>query len=377
MSVFGFGHEVVTSTTKPANPSVGQLIYCSDTDEYLKYVNYGGANRWMQAVLKPGRNMVYNSQMAVAQRATSVGSISSATSLGYYTADRWDVYAVTAGTWTQDVVSDAPTIMGAAKSLRMTCNVANGSLSSGSLIRIRQKFEGQDMQRIRKGTASAVPVTLSFWVKSNAPGTYVCGFYDYVNSRTIASTYTINATATWEYKSVTFAGDTTGAITNNTSAGMQISFDLAAGSGFNGTLATSWAADISSNIAGGQSNLAAAVNNYWQITGVQLEIGTAPSEYEYREYGDELRRCQRYYEQVAHAGRYYSNDGYWGFNFSFKVTKRAADYTMTVVSTGNSSTFSSVGAVQNTIQAANYQASGLAAGMYYAYGYTVGINAEI
>ena len=74
MSIFTSGHEVVTSSTKPASPSVGQLIYCTDTDEYLKYVSYGGANRWMQVDVKPNRNVIINGGMNVAQRGTSTAS---------------------------------------------------------------------------------------------------------------------------------------------------------------------------------------------------------------------------------------------------------------------------------------------------------------
>jgi hypothetical protein len=161
---------------------------------------------------------------------------------------------------------------------------------------IQQRLEGQDLQRVRKGTSAAQKLTLSFWVKSNVTGTYVVDMYDNNNTRQVSAAYTITASATWEKKTITFPADTTGAFTNDNGLSLYLFWWLGAGSTFtSGTLNTSWAAITSANRAVGQTNLAAATNNYWQVTGAQLEVGDVATDFEFKSFGQELRECQRYF----------------------------------------------------------------------------------
>lgn len=249
------------------------------------------------------RNLVINGAMQVAQRGTSTAGISAVTSNGYYTADRFELYTDTAGTWTQSVVAEAPTGQGFNKSLKMLCTTANTSLSAGSLCQIRTKFEGQDLQRIKKGTSSAMPLTVSFWVRANVTGTYVVGMYDYTNIRLVAAQYTISASGVWEKKTVTFPADTTGVLNNDNALSLQLHFRLAAGSTFSsGTLQTSWGTDVPANSSVGQTNLASAINNYWQITGVQLEAGSVATPFEFESFETTLRKCFRYYQKSYETG---------------------------------------------------------------------------
>lgn len=246
------------------------------------------------------RNLVTNGAMQVAQRGTSTAGISAVTSNGYYTADRFELYTDTAGTWTQSVVAEAPTGQGFNKSLKMLCTTANASLSAGSLCQIRTKFESQDLQRIKKGTSSAMPLTVSFWVRANVTGTYVVGMYDYTNIRLVAAQYTISASGVWEKKTVTFPADTTGVLNNDNALSLQLHFRLAAGSTFSsGTLQTSWGTDVPANSSVGQTNLASAINNYWQITGVQLESGSVATPFEFEPFETTLRKCQRYFQKCT------------------------------------------------------------------------------
>lgn len=241
-----------------------------------------------------GRNLLYNGAMQVAQRGTSKTGI---TSTGYYTADRWRTLASGAGTWTQTVEADGPTGSGFTKSLKMECTSANASLDAGDYVIIEQRLEGQDLQALKKGTSSAESITLSFWVKSNVTGTYVVQFGDLDNSRAIAATYTVSSSGTWEKKTITFAGDTTGAFDNDNAASLYMRHWLTAGSNFtSGSLATSWQSTTDANLAVGQVNASASTSNYWQITGVQLEAGTVATAFEHKAYGTELAECQRYYE---------------------------------------------------------------------------------
>jgi len=265
-----------------------------------------GQYQWLvqQGILDPagsgfggGENLLDNGAMQIHQRGTSKGSIGSVSGL-YYTADRWSFYNENLGTWTQSVADDAPTGSGFRKSLKMTIDsgAESPNPSAEDYVRVVQAIEGQNLQSVRKGTADAQPLTVSFWVKSNKTGTYIAELYDLDNTRSVSASYTINASATWEQKSITFPADTTGAFDNDNAASMSLVFHLADGSNFtSGTLATSWAAVTPANRAAGQVNLADTNANYWQITGVQLETGPSATNYQFKNYGQELAECQRYY----------------------------------------------------------------------------------
>jgi hypothetical protein len=257
----------------------------------------------------PNRNLLYNGAMQVAQRGTSTTGI---TATGYYTADRWQAILSGLGTWTQTVENDAPTGSGFRKSLKMLCTTSDAAPAAGDLLYMTQILEGQDVQRIAKGTSSAQQVTLSFWVKANVTGTYVAELYDVNNTRQVSAAYTVSASATWEKKTITFPADTTGVFTNDNAAALYAIFWLGAGSTYTGgTLNTVWAADTSNKRAAGQTNLAAATNNYWQITGVQLEVGPTGTGFEFKSFGQELRECQRYYQRIV-AGTAYGYVSHWG-----------------------------------------------------------------
>jgi hypothetical protein len=262
----------------------------------------------MEAVAGPplARNILYNGAMQVAQRSSSVASITAA---GYYTADRWNLDISSLGTWTQSVDNDAPTGSGLRKSLKMLCTTADASPAAGDYCIIQQRLEGQDLQRIAKGTSSAQPLAVSFWTKSSTTGTYNCYLQDLDNSRSISAQYTISASGTWEYKTVYFPADTTGAFDNDNAVSLYLVFVLGAGSSWtSGTTPTSWQTVTLANLAPGQTNLAAASSNYWQVTGVQLETGSVATGFEFLPYGDELARCQRYY--FRESGTTNQNYGY-------------------------------------------------------------------
>jgi hypothetical protein len=201
------------------------------------------------------------------------------------------------GTWTQTVENDAPTGSGFRKSLKTLCTTADASPAAGDLMFIRQKLEGQNLQSIKKGTSSASQISLTFWVKSNVTGTYVFELYDVDNARHICRTYTINSSATWEKKTIVLPSDTSGAFDNDNNESLNVNFWLGAGSTYtSGSLSTSWGSFANANRAVGQTNVAAATNNYWQITGVQLEANPVATDFEFRPIGVELQLCQRYYQ---------------------------------------------------------------------------------
>jgi len=164
------------------------------------------------------RNLIINGDMSIAQRGTSTSSI---TSSGYYTCDRWRIGS-DVGTFTQTQSTDVPTSQGFAKSLKMDCTTADTSLSADANLFLSQRFEGQNLQYLKKGTSSAESLTCSFWVKSNKTGTYILMLDDIDNSRSISKSYTISSANTWEKKTITYAGDTSGALDNDNAR----SFDI-------------------------------------------------------------------------------------------------------------------------------------------------------
>lgn len=243
----------------------------------------------------PNRNLLYNGAMQVAQRGTSTAGI---TGQGYYTADRWNFFPSSFGTWTQSIVSDAPSGSGLTRSLKLLCT-SSSSPSTSNYIILAQGLEGQDVQRIAKGTSSASHLTLSFWIKSNITNTYIVEMQDNNNVRSVSAQYSINAANTWERKIITFPPDAIGAMNNDNGLSLQPSFWFGSGTNYSsGTLPTTWGT-TGSGRANGCGNLASSVNNYVQITGVQLETGSVATPFEFKSYAQELRECQRYYQKFT------------------------------------------------------------------------------
>ena len=241
------------------------------------------------------RNMIINGAMQVAQRGTSFAAIGN----GDYSLDRWQFTESSIGAYTITQDSSAPD--GFANSLKIDCTTADASPASGEWLTFQYKIEGQDLQQLKKGTASAESVTLSFWVKCNKTGNIQVNLKDEDNNRQIGNTVTIDSADTWEQKSLTFAGDTTGALGDDNACSMFIEWWLDSGSSLSsGAVPTSWEtkADTDRN-AGGTLAFADSTSNYINITGVQLELGTVATEYEHRSYGEELAACQRYYQIIA------------------------------------------------------------------------------
>jgi len=263
------------------------------------------------------RNIIINGDMSQSQRSTSVSSI---TGSGYNTVDRWHIVLSGLGTWTQSQSTDVPTGQGFATSFKMDCTTADASPGSGDFLFLNQKVEGQNVQYLKKGTSSAESTTLSFWVKSNKTGTYICELDDNDNTRNINKSYTINSANTWEKKTITYAGDTTGAFGNDNGNSLQVIWWLGAGSNYtSGTLNNAWESTTNANRAVGQVNLADNTANEWYITGVQLEAGTSASDFEFLPVDVNLERCQRYYNKYIGASGSNTGSSYNGSTGTFFV----------------------------------------------------------
>lgn len=242
------------------------------------------------------RNLVVNGAMQVAQRATQVTGV---TGGGYLTCDRMNLLLSGLGTWTVDQSTDAPT--GFSNSWKLTCTTADATPASGDYCAATTRIEAQNLQHLNYGSSDAVPITMSFYVKSNKTGAASLELFqeDPSTDRMFPQSYTINSANTWEYKTITFTGDTSGLINNDNGIGFYVSFWMNSGSVYTGgATSTTWIDFDVTRRNPSNLGVGGAVSDYFAITGIQLEVGEKATPFEHRSYGDELARCQRYYQEL-------------------------------------------------------------------------------
>ena len=281
------------------------------------------------------KNLVTNGAMQVAQRSASETGLGAAA--GYFTLDRWKIdTANSAGRFTMTQTADGPS--GFANCLKLDCTTADTSLAASEHLIISQRFEGQDLQQIKKGTSDAELITISFYVKASAAFTFGVELYDADNARQITKLYT--TTTGWVRHELTFPADTTGAFTDDNLESLQLGFWLHAGSTFaSGTLNTAaWASNTNANRAAGIDSFYSSTDNNFFITGVQMEIGSQATNFEHRSFGEELALCQRYYQKwlsntaadSVHSGGCISDTAFIG-DYFLRTTMRTEP---TLVSSG-------------------------------------------
>jgi len=240
------------------------------------------------------RNLIINGGMQVAQRGTSHAAVASLA----FTLDRFSFSHSQDGAFT--VTQDSSGPAGFANSLKLDVTTADSSLAAGQYLLMEHKIEAQNLQQLAFGTSSAKNFTLSFYVKSNKTGTYAVNVMHEDNSSILANlTYTINSANTWERKTLTFTGDTTGAINDDNGSGFKMGFGLAMGGTYtSGDTSASFRTFANANYGAGQTvNILDSTSNEWFITGVQLEVGDTATDFEHRTFGDELIKCERYLQK--------------------------------------------------------------------------------
>jgi hypothetical protein len=253
---------------------------------------------------------------------------------GYYACDRFKLDLSGAGTWSISQDTDAPDGFG--HSYKLDCTTANASLSSSSYFIFQYRPEGQDLQHLEYGLSIAKSVTISFWIKSNLTGTYHFNLLGQgATSKQIGKSYTIDTADTWEYKTITFEGDTSVSIDNDSGAGLLLEWWLAGGTNYtSGTTPTVWENYSATNRAADLDvNIASSTSNYLNITGVQLEVGNVATPFEHESYETTLRKCQRYFYSALDDNvtsgwpivnvNAYSNNNNYGV-LEFPVEMRAA-----------------------------------------------------
>jgi len=246
------------------------------------------------AAAEPNKNMVINGAMQVNQR----GNVTGKTAATFGGPDRFALGITSHGTYSISQSTTVPTGYGFPTSYKLDCTTADTSIAANAEVTIQYKMEGQDLQRLKKGTSSAEAVTISFWCKSNLTGTYTLEIYDSDNTRHFPQNYTISSADTWEHKVLTFAGDTTGTFSNDNAHSAVLVWWLAAGSNYTGgTQSTAWASASSANTRVSSSivNMSSSTSNEFLLTGVQMEVGSYNTPFEFESYETTLEKCYRYY----------------------------------------------------------------------------------
>ena len=315
------------------------------------------------------RNRIINGAMVIDQRNAGA-SVTPTT--GVYTLDRWLAAAYSASSKfsvQQNAGSVTPPV-GFTNYLGVT-SLSAYSVSASDFLCLIHSIEGYNIADLGWGTANAKTVTLSFWVRSSLTGTFGGALANQDGSRSYPFSYTISTSNTWEQKSITIAGETSGTWLTTNGLGLTIRFGLGVGSTYLGT-AGAWATSGNYFSATGATSVVGTNGATFYITGVQLEVGTTSTSFDYRPYGTELALCQRYYETGITGAGSRSSDNYGVYAGVFKVTKRA-NPTVTYVATGAAGGLGGYYLGPNTDGFVGYSTSATAGSAYY-FTYTAAIE---
>ena len=241
------------------------------------------------------KNRIINGAMVIDQRNAGASTTPTGAGSGIYTLDRWCYQAAQTGKVTVQQNAGAVTPPTGFKNYAGITSASSYSVLTSDYFHLYQAIEGFNVSDLNWGTANAQTITISFWVRSSLTGTFGGSLRNAAVTRSYPFTYTISVANTWEYKTVTIAGDTSGTWATDNTVGIYVGFGLGSGATFSGT-AGAWGAG---NFVQPTSTVSVIGTNgaTWYITGVQLEIGSTATPFERRLYGQELINCQRYYQQ--------------------------------------------------------------------------------
>ena len=239
-------------------------------------------------------NFVINGAMTVDQRhGGSSFTIVNGNATTGVVADRFRVNENSGGEMTGQRVADAP--VGFEYSSKLTVTTADASLGSTEYHRMIQPIEGKNISNLNWGTSNAKTLTLTFYVKSSLTGQYYISVFNNAADRTLLKGYTISSANTWEKKTITIIGDQTGTWLTTNAVGIYLMWSLGTGSGYQSNTLDAYQAGFYM-AKSDQVNLTATNGSTWQLTGVQLEVGSSASDFQHEDIATTLRKCKRYYE---------------------------------------------------------------------------------
>ena len=276
-----------TTNLQHASAASPAIVLASDGTATAQLSSLNGG------ALSGARNRIINGDMRIDQRNAGASVTLSTTT--QYPVDRFPAYKATSGaTLTAQRSTTAPA--GFTNSIIFTASTG-ATPAAGDINAFWQFIEGFNVADLGWGTASAQSITVSFWVRSSITGTYSFSLNNNASNRFYVATYAVNTANTWEYKTVTIAGDTSGTWLTDNSTGIQVTWDLGYGSNFNGS-AGAWGSSLIRRTSG-SVQLITTTGATFYITGIQVESGSTATPFERRSYGQELALCQRYFETAG------------------------------------------------------------------------------
>ncbi len=261
-----------------------------------------------------GRNLVINGGMKISARGTSFTGFGASVN---YSLDRFAHFHSSDGAFTvSQETSVVPTDF--THALKVQTTTADASIAAGQRLIVFTRCEGNTVSHLNWGTSAAKTVTLSFYVRSSITGTHGGAFGNGSDNRNYPFTYTINSADTWERKTITVAGDTSGTWATGTGRSLQVVWGLGVGSTYSGT-AGAWASGDINSATGATTGVLGTLNATWYLTGVQLEVGEQATPFDHSEsYGETLARCERYFQ------RFVANDAYTAWSVAFSTSATSA-----------------------------------------------------
>ena len=344
--------EKLVELDKPSGIAGEAMLRAETPQEQFNLINAGR------------RNLVINGAMQVNQRGTTTGISTSATNYGG--PDRHALYVNGNGaTFTASQEASGPA--GFTKTKLIDCTTANSSaLTANQEIKIEYAFEGYDIDGIGYGTNESKHITISFWCKTNQTGEFVVWLYRPDGARHTSVPVTVNSANTWEYKTVTIQPDSSNTVAIDNTAGLFVELILNSGPGY--TSGTSpngnWEPITTANRhVGCTFTIGNSTDDYFEYTGLQVEVGKVATPFEHRSYGEELALCQRYYYKRAAtvsgdrfcSGNASSTTDFRGF-IEFPVEMRASP---TFETSGTASHFSIVTGTNGVVTCNDIPTAGL------------------
>jgi hypothetical protein len=303
------------------------------------------------------KNRIINGAQVIDQRNAGA-SVTASTAAYTFITDRFKIYSSGASKLSGQRSTAAPS--GFNNSLAIT-SLAATSPSAGDEYQFYAPIEGYNIADLGWGTASAKDVTLSFWVRSSLTGTFSGCLYNPSGTPTVSYvyTYTISSANTWEYKTITIPGNTTATWGSTNGDGISIVWDLGSGSNLNGT-AGAWASGFDSRTSGSVT-LVGTNGATFNITGVQFEVGTVATSFDFRDYGRELIMCQRYYQTFSAPSYRYltSTTASSGFTVAIERLAVAMRATPSVGQVSGSTTCTLINVAANTSSTVNITLEGI------------------
>lgn len=298
-----------------------EAIYSLAQDKFLLVASNVSAPAYTGS-----KNLLINGAFRFDQRWG--GALQTLTTSNRYICDKWAfLISGNAGTITsqQTTATDGPA--GFPNYMRLQTTVIDASMGSTKFLQLAQRIEGNLLAALQFGTGRAQSVSMSFWVRSSLTGLFAGSIQNAVaGTRSYVFNYTINAANTWELKTVTIPGDVVGTWVTNSGLGMQLTLDYGSGTNFK-TTANVWTAGQFFSTSG-TVNITGTLNATFDITGVQLEAGSIPTNFERLQYTHELVLCQRYFGSSSGlvtiwSGNTAASTSYY-VSVTLKATMRAA-----------------------------------------------------